>query len=371
MVKVLEVNVDDLHSGGVFSFVKNLITCKQADIDMDIAAIEKFQNKVNVDFLEADGCKVYYVGYEGSKWKKQLICYKNLKKLLGDGDYTVVHIHADTANKLLVSGLAAKKAGINQIILHSHSSGIDGNHRGLKNLIHKICKIFLKDIGTKFVACSDVAAKWMFSDVKELTIINNGIDLEKFRFNPEDRTVMRQKMGITDEILIGHVGRFAYQKNHEYILQIIRALVDGGNKIKLLLIGEGPRENEIRELAKKLHIQNQIIFYGISDEVNKMLQAMDVFILPSHFEGLPIVGVEAQAAGLPVIYSNKITAEAKLRENVEYIPINEESIALWVAEILSLSEKANNRESAIGELKERGFDIWDTASIVSNLYKEA
>lgn len=164
-MKVLEVNVDDLHSGGVYSLVKNVIVDKNADIKIDIGAIERFVNIENIKTLNNYNCDVYYVGYEGCKWKKQFVCFNNLRKLLKRNNYDCVHIHADVSNKLLVSALAAKSVGVKKIILHSHAAGVDGNHRLAKRNIHFICRRLLIHIGTDFVACSGVAAAWMFPNI--------------------------------------------------------------------------------------------------------------------------------------------------------------------------------------------------------------
>lgn len=227
MSKVLEVNVDDLYSGGVFSLLKNVIINRDSTINIDIAALEKFEKKENLDILAEHNCKVHYVGCTGNKILKQLKIYKNLKSLIETETYDCIHIHADVSNKLLISGLAAKRAGARKIILHSHASGVDGKYRKMKLLIHKVCRCFLKYIGTDFVACSDLAAFWMFKNISlnHITIINNGVDLEKFRFNVEMRYEMRKKLNIRDnELVIGHVGRFAYQKNHEYLVTLFSAL---------------------------------------------------------------------------------------------------------------------------------------------------
>lgn len=340
MSKVLEVNVDDLYSGGVFSLLKNVIINRDSTINIDIAALEKFEKKENLDILAEHNCKVHYVGCTGNKILKQLKIYKNLKSLIETETYDCIHIHADVSNKLLISGLAAKRAGARKIILHSHASGVDGKHRKMKLLIHKVCRCFLKYIGTDFVACSDLAAFWMFKNISlnHITIINNGVDLEKFRFNVEMRYEMRKKLNIRDnELVIGHVGRFAYQKNHEYLVTLFSALKLIRPDAKLLLIGEGPYKNYIDQMVCKEHLQNSVIFYGTSNQVYNLFQAMDIFVLPSHFEGLPIVGVEAQAAGLPVIFSDQITREAKLIEAVEYLPITSESIGDWIETIEKFS----------------------------------
>lgn len=138
----------------------------------------------------------------------------SFEKLIREQNYTCVHIHADVANKLMVSGMAARTAGVTKIILHSHAAGVDGNHRWLKAWIHRRCRRLLKWIGTDYVACSDIAAEWMFPNIaaKEITLIQNGIDLQKFRFSQTVREMVRKQLQISDELLIGHVGRFCYQK---------------------------------------------------------------------------------------------------------------------------------------------------------------
>ena len=368
-MKVLEVNVDDLHSGGVYSLVKNVIIHKSSDVKIDIGAIEKFENPDNIHMLAEYGCDVQYIGYEGSKWKKQLVCFKRLSMLLKHNHYDCVHIHADVSNKLLVSALAAKCARVKKIILHSHAAGVDGNHRTAKRNIHFLCRRLLAYIGTDFVACSDLAATWMFPNINknDITIINNGVDLDKFRFNPEIRDKVRKDLGLENYNIIGHIGRFAYQKNHEYLIQIMKKIECADKATKLLLVGEGPEEERIRKLVKEKGLDKSIIFYGTSNAVNELFQAMDVFVLPSHFEGLPIVGVEAQAAGLPVLFSDKITREAKITKNVCFLDINDDAVGDWVNQIQASINK--QRVDTYDDLKSRKFSIQDTINSFLCLYK--
>lgn len=369
-MKILEVNVDDLHTGGVYALVKNVIEHSREDIQIDIAAIEKFVNQKNVEHFETIGSKVHYIGFEGDKWKKQIICYENLKKLLIKENYDIVHIHADVANKLLVSGLAAKISRVKKIVLHSHAAGVDGNHRKFKTTIHKVCRPFLKSIATDFVACSDVAAEWMYPNIdkSDVTIIKNGIDLERFRFDEKIRNNIRKNLGITSEILIGHVGRFAYQKNHEYILKIAAKNKESNINCKFLLVGEGPEFERIKELSVTQGLKDMLIFYGTSSNVNQLFMAMDVFILPSHFEGLPIVGVEAQASGLPVVFSDEITKQAKLTANVAFKGINDSDLDGWMEQINKFGNMKLNREETYNVLKMEGYAIESTVHAFESLY---
>lgn len=371
--KVLEVNVDDLNMGGVYGLVKNvIINNENRNIQIDIASIEHFANRANVDMFNSLGTHVFYVGYEGNKLVKQIKCFINLRNLIKKGNYEYIHIHADVANKLFTSGLAAKSAGVNKVILHSHAAGVDGEHRKLKKCLHILCRRFLKYIATDYVACSDVAGQWMFPnvDLKKVYLINNGVDLEKFKFDELTRNRIRKDLKLEDEVLIGHVGRFCYQKNHDYFYSILEILKNKKIPSKLLLIGEGPDEQAFKEKLKQLQLENDVIFWGVSNKVQELFMAMDVFVLPSHFEGLPIVGVEAQATGLPVIFSNKITTSAKLTDNVAFLGIEAEDAAKWVDTIISYKNNAVNRKEAYSLLKEKKFSIQDTVNSFLNLYKD-
>lgn len=369
--KVLEINVDDLNMGGVFSLVKNVIIHNHDQIQIDIAAVEKFSSQENVQLFKKRGTEVYYVGYEGNKWLKQLICFHRLKKLIKEKKYECVHIHADVANKLLISGLAAKCAGVKKIILHSHAAGVDGKHRNMKETIHKLCRRFLKQIGTDFVACSDVAATWMYPDIplESIVLVKNGIDLKKFRYDESIREKIRCQLNVEKKIVVGHVGRFCYQKNHDYFIKILQRIKKRDANMVLLLIGEGPDEQSFRNKLKEQNLEDNVVFYGVSQKVQELFMAMDVFVLPSHFEGLPIVGVEAQATGLPVIFSDKITKEAQLREDVVYLGIEDNDADIWVDNILQFAERKCDRQDAYIELKNKKFDIEDTINTFMTLYK--
>lgn len=367
--RVLEVNVDDLNYGGVYSLIKNIIKFKPDSLQIDIATIEGFKS-CNANKLIDLGCSIYDIWDRNNKKNKilkQFYIVKNLYSLLTHEQFNSIHIHADTANKLLISGIAAKLSGAHNIIFHSHASDVDGNHRKLKKLIHYICRYVLKYIGNKYVACSDLAANWMYPNInnKDIVVIKNGIDLEKFQFNDAIRDKVRKKLELTDEILLGHVGRFAYQKNHEFLLRLCKELDNSQLNYKLILIGNGVLENSIKEKAQKMKLKN-IIFYGTTETPEELFQAMDVFVLPSHFEGLPIVGVEAQANGLPVVYSNRITREAKILDNCAFLDIYNGNMKPWIDTIIEYSNIG--RLDGCKVLKKKKFDILNTSRDICRLY---
>lgn len=365
--KILEVNVDDLGFGGVYSLVTNVIKHNEGRFSIDIACIEPFVNPSNVKYLNSIGTKVEWVGSSGNKLIKQFVVFKKLSKYLKNNNYDCVHIHADLANKLLVSGLAAKKARVNSIILHSHASGVDGNHRKVKRIIHFLCKIWLPFIGTDFVACSEFAAKWMYTKNCKATIIKNGVDLNKFRLNKEIEEEERIKLNLDSEKIIGHVGRFAYVKNHTFMIEVLNELKIRNDSVKLLLVGEGPEEDNIREIVKREKLEDYVIFYGTTNHVDRLMQIMNVFILPSFSEGLPVVGIEAQAAGVPVIYSDRISKEAKAISETCFLPIEKKNVQVW-ADVIEKKMKEEKYDT-YDKMKSAGFDIRDTTEAFLSLYK--
>ncbi len=374
-IRVLEVNVDDQGNGGVYSLVKSVIENKPDNVKIDIAALEPFEKQENIEYLKGLGANVYFVGYKGNKLKKQQVIYKRMTSLLKKKKYDVVHIHADVANKLYVSGLAAKKCGVPKIILHAHANGTDGNNRKLKENIHRLCLKKLTGLGAEYAACSYAAAKWMFPYVPkdDVTIVKNGIDLEKYKYDAKTRKAVRESLNIDDEdFLVGHVGRFMYQKNHEYILDVFedfskkRKASGKKGRARLLLVGAGELMPEIKKKAKEKNIFDDIIFYGLSDSVNELMQAMDAFVMPSNFEGFGIAALEAQANGMFVLCSDKVPRDVRVTKDIKFLPIEKKDISKWSS--LLLNVKQDDRKDNIGLLRDKGFDISDTINQFIGLY---
>lgn len=374
-VKVLEVNVDDQGNGGVFSLIKSVIENKPDDLKIDIAALEPFEKKENIRHLKSLGTRIFFVGYKGNKILKQISIYKHMCTLLKEERYDVVHIHSDVANKLFVSGMAAKRCGVKRILLHAHASGMDGTGREIKQKIHFFMRERLKMLGAEYLACSYKAAKWMFPWVKKdgIRIIKNGIKLDDFRYDKRKRKEIRKNLGIRDkDILIGHVGRFMYVKNHDYILDVFKYVSDNTSASgqagtpRLLLVGTGELMPDIRKKARDLKIDKNVIFYGLSDNVNELLSAIDVFLLPSFSEGFPVVGIEAQAAGVPVIFSDRISKEVRINSNVRFLPIDEGSVSLWGDAVLGTD--SSDRKDRVDFLHKKGYDIKDMVKELLGLY---
>lgn len=368
-MKILEMFGEPVSNGGQEAFVINMLRHMDLDgLSIDVLTPYYCDNAYYKGIIEQKGGTLYCLGLDFAPGKNRFNLIAPLKKFLSEHSYDAVHIHSGSISVLAEGARAAKRAGVKKIIVHSHCAAekITLKH----TLIKFVMGAVMRGCPTHYVACSKVAGLSKFSKRivnKKLIILKNGVDLKEFCFNGEVRKKMRGSLGIEqNDIVLGHVGRFSYQKNHEYLLSILKALKGEGANAKLLLIGSGETMPQIREGCKNLGLDGDVLFIGNVNNVNDYLQAMDVFLLPSRFEGLPIVGVEAQAAGLPCIFSDGITDEVNLTPNVCYLPIDQNSISLWAQKALALAPLSGADNAAA--LKKSGFDVFDTAQKLRSIY---
>ncbi len=212
---------------------------------------------------------------------------KELYRIFKENDYKIVHSHI---NALSVFPLRiAKKAGVPIRIAHSHTTS--NKKEWKRNLIKNILRPFSKVYANQYFACTEYAGKWLFGkkvvERKELNVINNAIDLKKFEFNENTREDLRKDLGIKeDTLIIGHVGRFMKQKNHEFLIEVFKKLIKKNDNSILMLIGQGPLLNEMKQKVRDLNIEDKVKFIGQVTNVEKYYNVMDVFLFPSIYEGL-------------------------------------------------------------------------------------
>lgn len=254
----------------------------------------------------------------------------------------------------------AKKYGIKRRIIHCHNSqNMDSFIRGL---LHKFNKIFLRNYATDFWTCSNDASRWFYSkktmQSDKYCVIKNAIDTKKFIFNEEVRNEYRDKLNINDKFVIGNVGRFHFQKNHPFIIKIFSEIHKQKPNSVLLLVGVGQDEDKIRKLVKDYNLEDSVNFLGSRNDVPELMQAMDIFLFPSLFEGLALVAIEAQTAGLPVFASDKVIAsETKIDNTIfNFIPLDENE-SYWAQAILKFDNNKSQRNSNEELIKESGYDI--------------
>lgn len=304
--------------------------------------------------------------------KNVLENYRLFRELLRERRYDVVHLNIFQGMSLYYAHLA-KQAGVPVRIAHSHNTDLRKSRtRQVKLWLHRLYSRRYSADATAFWACSKKAAKFLFPTQmlgqRDFIFIPNGIDTEKFRFDPVVREDVRRELGITDQFVIGNVGRLCYQKNQSFLLDVFAEVVRLQPKSRLLLVGEGEDLDMLREKARSQGFEDRVIFYGASDQVERLLWATDVFVMPSRFEGLPVTAIEAQAAGLPCLLSDAITKECCVGKYTRFLPLTNNA-ATW-AETLMMVDQSKNRSIGADSIRQAKFDVADSAAFIESAYKE-
>lgn len=357
-MEVLYILPNGLKIDGITSITLNYWeNIKNENIHIDFVtpfAIDSIREQI-----ETTNSKIYLM----QERKKHPIKYmRKLSALIKENKYDIVHANGSSA-MLVLEMLAAKKAGCKIRIAHSH------NTKTNYPIIDKLLRPIFKTSYTHAFACGEEAGKWLF-DKRKFEVINNGRDIEKFKYNQDVRKKLRKEYNLENQIVLGHVGTFNYQKNHEYLIDVFSELIKNSKKkYKLILIGEGKYKSAIEEKVKKLNIQENVIFVGKTNEVQNWLQAMDIMIFPSRFEGFPAVLVEWQIAGLPCIISDKITDKVKLTNLVQFESI-EKNPKEWVKKVenTSIEDREKSKPKILKQIKESGFDIKENAKKLEEIY---
>ena len=369
MIKILEVFGEPISNGGQESFVFNTIQHMNLRT-MRVDALTPYycDNQIYKTIIEKEGGKIVELNLPFLPGKSRFNILKPLDKFLKKEKYDVIHVHSGSISVLTEVALVARLHSVRKIIVHSHCAS---NHKTIKyKLIKLLSTPIIEYCATDFCACSKVAGEWKFSRrivENKLRIIKNGIDLKKFAFDVATRNQYRKRLKISeDTFVVGHVGRFSNQKNHLFLIDIFAELIKQYNNCKLLLIGSGETQEEVKLKVKHMGLSDDVIFAGNVQNVNEYMQVMDVFVLPSLYEGLPIVGVEAQASGLPVVVSASVSEELKLTENVCYVQLGNPTA--WVTEIIKYMnmERRNNQNV----LTEKEYNIETTALLLQHMYED-
>ncbi|MBO4990069.1 MAG: glycosyltransferase family 1 protein [Clostridia bacterium] len=256
-----------------------------------------------------------------------------LKEIFKRERYDIVHVNM---NALSVFALyAAKKAGIGVRIAHSHSTSSPRERK--KTFLKNLLRPFSKRYATHRFACSVRSGCWLFGE-RSFRLIPNAVELDAFSFREDKRKEVRERLGLSDAFVVGHVGRFAPQKNHAFLIDVFSELQKRKSNAVLLLLGDGQEREAMEEKIEKLFLSDRVLFLGNKENAADYYSAMDVFVLPSLYEGLPVVGIEAQANGLPCFFADTITKEAKLTKGVSFFPL-EKGSAYWAEEILKHSKR--------------------------------
>ena len=374
-MRILVGFILDGKTGGIDKYLTNLLdVCYKQNRSIQFDFLTNKSNPRLIVLLNKYNSKIFEIASLKHPFKQ----FRQVKECILENDYDAVYLNISTAINF-VAAYAAKKSGVQKRIIHSHSSGnaIDSAFiRITMDILHKICKRFLCNQATDYFACSKAAGYWLFPkktvESAAFRVIPNAIDVDHFFHDPKIREEVRTRMGLQGKFVLGHAGSFDYPKNHCFLLEVFKEVQKKEPESVLMLAGDGPFAARIRNLAEKMGISNNILFLGQRQDVNDLMQAMDAFIFPSHFEGLGIAVIEAQACGLQCFLSNTVPQEADLTGNCVYLQIGSKACAAaWAKAIL---EKRQDfvRVSQQKRIQEQGYDLthFNASDLFVNRIKE-
>lgn len=361
MIRVAVV-MGKMHAGGK----KNLVMEYYRHIDRDKVQFDFFcdtdSNSVPKEEIEALGGRVYMI----PPYQNIVANMNAMKKIFRENKYPILHGYNSTMN--IFAMLAGKQCGIPVRINESISMGHKSDK---KNILKNLLKPFSRCFATHYMSNGEVCGRWQFGDklfdAGKVTVFKTVIDTEKHKFEPELREKCRREFGLEDNIVIGHIGRFTAQKNTLFIIDIFNEIVKKESKAKLLLIGHGDLEGEMMEKVKQYGIEDKVLNLGKREDIHQFYNAMDCFLLPSLYEGLPVVGVEAECGGLPIIFSTEIPRESSPCHDLGvFIDLNK-GASEW-AEV-SIKKAIEIKTSRIDHTHEVGISGFDSNFAAGELTK--
>jgi glycosyltransferase involved in cell wall biosynthesis len=315
--------------------------------------------------IELLGGRVYRVPL--LRWSNPLPYINGVKRFLGEHpEYRIVHSH--TSSKSVVPLWIAKKCGVPVRIAHSHNNKSES---GVSGRVRDLLKIPLKYVATDFFACGEEAAKWLYGqrmwNAGEVIILANAIPVDVFRYDRKQREDIRSELGIQlNSFVFGMVARFSVQKNHMFAVDLIKTLKTNGNDVTLLLVGDGELKNHILQSVEDLGIGDRVVMTGVVSDVQHYLQAMDVVLMPSFNEGLPVSLIEAQVNGLSVVASTGVPHEVDITGNVTFLPLD---ISKWADCLTSMISKGIERDAkAADTVQAAGYDIKTASKWLEDWY---
>ena len=366
-IRVLQFGTGNFGRGGQSTIIYNFgMELAKKNIIFDYF-IDKISDPLYEKKINEVGGKVYNLNIYNKNLITQIKKLIYLNKILTKEKYKIVHLNTSNIYSATVLVIFFKIKKIEKIIIHSHNTGVVITKK-IKILIHNLLKNIIFSVGDEFLACSELAAEWFYPKkyMDKIKIINNGIDVKKYKFSMETRKNIRKKLNLENKFVIGNIGRFSYQKNHEFLIQIFNEIQKIKENSILLLIGTGELEHKIKEQIENLQLRDKVLFLGITNEVEKYLQAMDIFCFPTRFEGLGIVAIEAQAAALKVIVSDRVPLEVKLTKYLEFFSL-ENSAKEWAEKVLEYKD-GYLRNDTSKEIIAKGYSLQGVARILEKIY---
>lgn len=353
MVRVLH-ELAHLDGGGVARLLYEYYRYMDHDkVTFDFIINNDIDDGILEQPLEQMGCRIYRL----DPLKRNLFSrLRSLKKIIKEGHYDAVHAHLAVRSCFILH--YAKKYGVKMRIAHSHTAYETISSLKLK-FDHTLTAISQRQ-ATHLFACGMDAGKYIWGEkaVKNgrVHIMRNAVDTEKFMFREPERRSVRAELGAEDKLIIGTVGRLHEQKNYSFLLNVFQKVLLKRPDAILVMVGRGNLEAELKNKAREWKIDSNVKFLGVRSDVDRLLNAFDLFVLPSLYEGLPVVLVEAQANGLPEVVSDKVTKEAEITDLIEFMPLTAREEE-WAEQLISQAEKRKDRKKYAEIVREAGYDI--------------
>lgn len=355
VIKILQFPLRDNRGGTTQYILRNWYFIDKTRFHFDFATLSS--NLFCEEALHKEGCQVFHVPCYAETNPNEF--YQSFINILKNS-YDVVHLHTGRWQSRLAEK-AAVDSHIPKIIIHAHTQSINAETEDQRVLYReqheKMVASLTTDIATDYWACSRAAAHFLFGNKipqDKIRIMLNAIELERFSYNSEMRQRIRSELNLKDYFVIGHIGRFAYPKNQEFILHLSRKIIASNPNIRFVFVGEGSNLDKCKKYIIANNLTEHIIFTGFRNDTENMLQAFDAFVLPSFFEGFPLSLLEAQAAGLHCYVSDSITQETNIANHVTFLPLDE---SVWAEALLEASRRPYIRENMYGAMTEAGFNI--------------
>lgn len=368
MKRILQVFAEPILYGGQESALMNFYRAiDKENYQFDFFTPFEAENTGMIEEIHTLGGEVYNSNKPFESRLRKHYFTTELKKFITAHPYEIVHINSGSSYALAHGAKICKNAGIPKVIVHSHIAGVE-------SIKHKVVRLLYDPYFIKYpdycVSCSKLVAEWKYPkavlDSPKNVVVYNGINTQKFAFDPVIREKKRNELGITDELLVGTVGRLNEQKNPLFTLDVFKELLLSKPAAKLLMVGDGDLEEQVKAKINDFQIQGSVIQLKNRSDVNELMSAMDVFLFPSRYEGFPVVLVEAQTSGLPCVCSDSITDEVIVNPNVRYISLNE-PVETWSNEVLAkYGSRTNDGWKAIDSV----FGLRQCVERLERIYSE-